>query len=265
MRPMKIPGRTLAVAAAAVLLALPVLAEDVVIVFKTGGPDGAGTATQYFSSERMRSNEGRQDMIFEYASGKIVNIDHEKKEYSEITLAEIEEAMKAMSAQMEQAQAQLESMPAAMRERMAKMMGGMGGEVAVTKGGSREIAGYSTQEYIVTMGEGTRMTFWNTTDLAMPVSLAELRKLASFTGPMATIARNPMFKGFGQLAEKMKELEGVTLASETSVRMMGRGFESSREATEVRTGPIPASELDVAAIAKGYKKVESPLAQIGKR
>jgi hypothetical protein len=262
---MNIPGRILTVAASAVLLAVPVLGEDVVIVFKTDGPQGAGTATQYFSSERMRSHQGQQDVIFEYASGKIVNIDHEKKEYSEITLAEIEEAMKAMSAQMEQARAQMESMPAAMRERMAKMMGGMGGEVTMTRGGSRDIAGYPTQEYILTMGEGTRMSFWNTTDLTMPVPIAELRKLASFTGPMATIARNPMFKGFGQLAEKMKELEGVTLADETSVRMMGRGFESSREATEVRTGPIPASELDVAAIARGYKKVESPLAQIGKR
>jgi hypothetical protein len=262
---MNIPGRILTVAASAVLLAVPVLGEDVVIVFKTDGPQGAGTATQYFSSERMRSHQGQQDVIFEYASGKIVNIDHEKKEYSEITLAEIEEAMKAMSAQMEQARAQMESMPAAMRERMAKMMGGMGGEVTMTRGGSRDIAGYPTQEYILTMGEGTRMSFWNTTDLTMPVPIAELRKLASFTGPMATIARNPMFKGFGQLAEKMKELEGVTLADETSVRMMGRGFESSREATEVRTGPIPASEFDVAAIARGYKKVESPLAQIGKR
>lgn len=262
---MKIPGWTLAVAVAAVLSAALVSAEDVVIVFKTDGPEGAGTSTQYFSSERMRSSEGRQDMIFEYASGRIVNIDHEKKEYSEITLAEIEEAMEAMNAQMEQAMAQMESMPAAMRERMAKMMGGMAGDVTVTTGGTREIAGYATQEYIVTMGEATRMTFWNTSDLAMPVPVADLRKLAAFTGPMATIARNPMFKGFGQLAEKLKELEGVTLADETSVRMMGRGFESAREATEVRTGPIPASELDVAAIASGYKKVESPLAQIGKR
>jgi hypothetical protein len=261
---MKTPGRTLSVAAA-VLIAAPVLAEDVVIVFKTDGPGGAGTSAQYYSSERMRSSDGERDTIFEYASGKIVNIDHTKKEYSEITLAEIEESMKAMSAQMEQARAQMESMPAAMRERMAKMMGGMGGEVTVTKGGTREVAGYSTQEYVLTMGEGTRLTFWNTSDLAMPIPAADLRKLASFTGPMATMANNPMFKGFGQLAEKMKELEGITLADTTSVSMMGRGFESSREATEVRTGPIPASDFDVATIATGYKKVKSPLAELGKR
>jgi hypothetical protein len=159
----------------------------------------------------------------------------------------------------------MESMPAAMRERMEKMMGGPAGEVTVTKGGAREIAGYPTQEYVVTMGEGSRMTFWNTSDLTMPIPAADLRELASFTGPMAMMANNPMVKGFGQLAEKMKELEGITLADKTSVSMMGRGFESSREATEVRTGPIPASDLDVATIATGYKKVKSPLAELGKR
>ena len=74
-----------------------------------------------------------------------------------------------------------------------------------------------------------------------------------------------LYGGFGQLPEKMKEIEGLTLADRTSIRMMGRGSESSREATEVRTGPIPASSFDVAAIAKGYKKVDSPLAELGKR
>jgi hypothetical protein len=81
---------------------------------------------------------------------------------------------------------------------------------------------------------------------------------------MAAMASNPMFKGFGQLAEKMSEIEGLTLASATSAKIMGRASESSREATEVRTGPIPASEFDVAAIAPGYKKVDSPLKKLGK-
>ncbi len=258
-------GRTLSVAATAALIAAPALAEDVVVVFKTEGPGGPGISTQYYSRERMRTADGQRDTIFEYASGTITNIDHKKKEYSQITLAEVEEAMEAMSARMEQAKAQMEAMPAAMREQMAKMMGGMGGEVTVTKGGTRDVAGYATQEYTMTMGEGMTMSLWNTSDLQLPVPAADLRKLASFTGPMAMMANNPMFKGFGQLAEKMREIEGFTLADQTSMRMMGRGSDSSREATEVRTGPIPVSDFDVAAIAKGYKKVESPLAELGKR
>jgi hypothetical protein len=261
---MKSPGRTLFLAAAAVLIALPVFAEDVVVVFKTEGPGGPGTSTQYYSKEWMRTTDGQQDTLFEYPTGTITNIDHKKKEYSQITLAEIEDAMAAMNAEMEQAKAQMEAMPAGMRERMAKMLG-VGGEVTVTKGGTRDVAGYETQEYKVTMGEGMTMSLWNTTALQLPVPAADLRKLASFTGPMAAMANNPMFKGFGQLAEKMKEIEGLTLAEQTSVRVMGRGSDSSREATEVRTGPIPASNFDVAALANGYKKVDSPLAELGKR
>ena len=262
---MKNLGRTLSAAALTAVIAAPILAEDLTVTFKTTGSGGEGTSSQYYSSERMRSHDGNQDTIFEYASGTFTNIDHGKKEYSEITLAEIEEAMKAASAQMEQAKAQMESMPAAIRERMEKMMGGMTGEVTVTKGGTREVAGYPTQEYIVTMGESVKMSSWNTTDLALPIPEVNLKKLAAFTGPMAAVAQNPMFKGFGEIAEKMQEMEGFTLASESSIEMMGRAHESTREATAVKAGPIPASEFDVASLAPGYKKVDSPLSEIGKR
>ena len=262
---MKSLGRILPALVVSATLAAPLLAEDVVVVFKTTGGGGDGTSTQYFSSEQMRSTDKDSDTLFEYASGTITNIDHKKKQWSQITLDEIQEAMKAASAQMEQMRAQMEAMPAAMRERMEKMMGGVAGDVTVTRGGTREVAGYATQEYTVTMGETMTMHLWNTSDLELPVPAAELRKMVAFTGPMAAMAANPMFKGFGQLAEKMSEIEGITLASTTSAKFMGRGSESSREATEVRTGPIPASEFDVAAIAPGYKKVDSPLKQLGKR
>jgi len=262
---MKILGRIVRTAVGVAVFAAPVLAEDVVVVFKTDGSGGAGTSTQYYSKEWMRTNEGQKDTLFEYGTGTITNIDHQKKEYSQITLAEIEEAMEAMNAQMEQVRAQMEAMPAAMRERMAKMMGGMGGEVTLTKGETRQVAGYATDEYTVTMGEGMTMRLWNTTEIALPVSPAELKKLAAFTGPMAALANNPMFKGFAQLAEKMKEIEGLTLAEETSMNMMGRGSQSSREAKEVQMGPISPSEFDVATLAKGYKKVKSPLGELGKR
>ena len=262
---MKNPGRTLSAAALAAVIAAPVLAEDLTVTFKTTGTGGDGTSTQYYSAERMRSREGNQDTVFEYASGTFTNIDHGKKEYSVITMEEIEEAMKAVQAQMEQARAQMASVPAAMREQMEKMMGGMTGEVTVTRGGTREVAGYGTQEYIVTMGEGVKMSYWNTTDLALPIPEVNLKRLAAFTGPMAAVAQNPMFKGFGDIAEKMKEMEGFTLASTSTISMMGQTHNSSQEATAVKTGPIPASELDLATLAPGYKKVDSPLKEMGKR
>ena len=258
-------GRMLSAVAASAVLVAPALAEDVVVVFKTTGQGGEGTSTQYFSSERMRSSDGEHDTIMEYASGKIVSVDHKKKQWSETSLAEIQETMKKANAQMAQMQAQMEAMPAPIRERMEKMMGGMGGEVTVTRGETREVAGYATQEYAVAMGETLKMRLWNTTAVTLPVPAVELRKLSALTGPMAMMANNPMFKGFAQLAEKMQEIEGLTLADSTSMTMMGKGSESTREATEVRTGPIPAADFDLEAIAPGYKKVDSPLTKMGKK
>jgi hypothetical protein len=262
---MRLPARSLSALAVASLMAFPALAEDLTVVYKTTGPDGEGTSTQYFSAERMRSKEKDHDTVFEYSTGTIWSIDHQKKQYSQMTLAEMEQAMEAAAAEMKKMQAQMESMPDAVKKQMEKMMGGLAGEVTVTKGGTKEVAGYPTQEYKVTMGDAFDMSLWNTTKLSLPVPEMDLRKLASFTGPMAALSQNPMFKGFGQLAEKMKEIEGFTLASSTSFKMMGRGIDSSREAVEVKTGPIPAGELDVATIAPGYKKVDSPMLKMGKR
>ena len=137
--------RTLAVACAAALLAVPALAEDLTIVFKTTGEGGGGTSTSYYSSEKMRTGDAQNETIVEYATGRITAIDHKKKEYSEITLAEMEAAMKAMAAKMEEANAQMKqqmaAMPPAMREKMEQMMGGIASSVTVTTGGTREVAG----------------------------------------------------------------------------------------------------------------------------
>jgi len=251
------------VGAGMLLLALPSSAEDLTIAFKTTGPGGEGTSTQYYSSERMRTSDGRTDMIFEYATGKMISVDHQKKQYSEMTLAEMEAAMKGASAQMEKMGAEMENMPAAMRERMQKMMGG-GGEVTLTRGGQREIAGYATQEYVIKAGDSEIHT-WTTTGLHPPVSLENLRRISSLAGPMAAMASNPMLKGMSEMAEKMREVEGFPLASSNRISVMGRAVESSQEATRIDAGAIPPETFDLGAIAPGYKKVDSPLAKAGKR
>jgi hypothetical protein len=211
----------------------------------------------------MRTSDGKSDMIFEYATGKMISVDHEKKQFSEMTIAEMEAAMKGASAQMQEMSAEMARMPAAVREKMQKMMGG-GGEVTLSKGGQREIAGYATQEYVITSG-GSTIHSWTTTGLQPPVSLENLRRLSSFAGPMAAMASNPMFKGMSEMAEKMKQVEGFPLASSSSISVMGRAVESGQEATRVEKGAIPASTFDLESIAPGYRKVESPLARMGKR
>ncbi len=57
--------------------------------------------------------------------------------------------MEKQSAQMKQ---QMEAMPPAVREKMEQMLGGMADSVTVTKGGTRKVAGYDCQEYMIAMG-----------------------------------------------------------------------------------------------------------------
>ena len=142
---MRMKLRSLTFTLGAVLVAGPVVAQDLTLVFKETGSRGGDTSSQYFTKERMRHNQGDHDTIMEYATGKITNIDHKKKEYFETSLLDMEAQMKAASAEMEKASAQMkqqmENMPPAVREKMEQMMGGAAAAVTVTKGGSRKVAG----------------------------------------------------------------------------------------------------------------------------
>ena len=262
------PRLSLAAACAAALLAAPALAEDLTLVFKTTGQGSSGTSTQYYSSEKMRTTDGDSDTIIEYAPGRIVSIDHKKKEYSEITLAEMEAAMKEAAAKMEQANAQMQqqmaNMPPEMRQKMEQVMGGIASSVTVTKGGTRQVAGYSCQDYTMAMGQMMTTKVCATTALQAPAPNVDYKKFASFAGAGAAMASNPMFKGMGKMVDEMKKIEGLTISESTSVKVMGRSTDSSKEATEIKKGPIPASAFDVAGLTKGYKKVAHPVTKMGK-
>ena len=233
------------------LTALPVAAEDLTIVFK----DGKGALqTQYFTANKMRHNMGDRDSIMDFATGTITSIDNKRKEYSQVTLDQMEAAMKQAAAQMEQAMA---GVPPEMRAKMEQMMGGATGVITVTKGGTKKVAGYDTQQYTITMGESMKSDLWNTTALQLPFDPTQFRKMSGFSGPMAG---GPMMKSAGKLAEKMKEVQGFTLAENTSVKVMGHGTDTSKEAVEVKKGPIPAATF---AVPAGYKKVDSPMLKMG--
>jgi Domain of unknown function (DUF4412) len=258
--------RTFLIAACAVSLAAastPVAsAEDLTLVFKSTNKDGTSTATSYYSTEKMRSGDAEHETIVEYAAGKITSIDHKKKEYSEITLAEMDAAMKQAQAKMDQMAEQMKNMPPAVREKMEAMMGGAAGSVTVTKGGARQVAGYSCQDYTIAMGTTMITKLCATTALAFPIPKVDSDRFASFATSAGMMAQNPMFKGLSKVADEMKKVEGVTIAESTSLKMMGRNIDSSKEATEIKKGPIPASAFDLATIAKGYKKVPNPITQM---
>ncbi len=250
---MRVSKLSLAILGAGLVLAALTVAaaEDLTVVFK----DGKGAVqTQYFTSNKMRHNMGDRDSIMDFTTGTITSIDNKKKEYSQVTLEQMEAAMKQASAQMEQSMARV---PPEMREKMEQMMGGATGAITVTKGGTKKVAGYDTQQYTITMGENMKSERWNTTALQVPFDPAQFHKMSGFSGPMAG---GPMMKNAAKLAEKMKEIQGFTLAETTSFKVMGHGTDTSKEAVEVKKGPIPAEAF---AIPAGYKKVDSPMLKMG--
>lgn len=257
---MRLPTLSFALPLAAGLLAAPAFAQDLTLVFKEA--EGGAPSSRYFTKEKMRMSSPESDTIVEYASGKITTIDHKKKEYSEFTLAEAEARMKDAMAEMEKQSAQMkqqmESMPPAVREKMEKMMGGMADSVTVTKGGTRKVAGYDCQEYVIAMGQSMKTTTCNTTALAFPIPEADLRRYTSFT---AGLAGSAMGKGFSKMADKMKEVQGFAIAESSTFSLLGKSKTTSREAIEVKQGPVDPSVFTLPA---GYKKVTSPMLKGGK-
>jgi hypothetical protein len=249
---MSIPRFVFVAAAAAAFVAAPAFAEDLTVVFKTTGAGKVGTSTAYYSADKMRTtSDGAGDMIIEYGPGRIVSIDHKRKEYSETTIAEMDAALARMAAKMQESMAAL---PPAMRQ----MMGDTAASVTVTKGGVRKVAGYDCQEYTLALGTSNTMQVCASAAVAPPAVRADYRKYTSLAG----MASSPMFKSFAKLGEEMRKIQGFVLADVSSMKMMGQSIQTSREATEVKKGPIPASAFDLAAIAPGYKKVPHPLTKM---
>jgi hypothetical protein len=223
-------------------------AEDLTVVFKTTGSNGEQTVTHYYSADRVRFEQGEKATVVHLDSGRIVNISSRRKQYSETTFAELEQAMTSVSAQMEKAMAAL---PEGLRQ---KMLGDAAREVTLTPGDSRTVAGASCQVYTVTLGANARMETCAATGLEMPFDRKHLKNLALVTAP---IARGN--SGINKMVAKMREIEGLSLASSTELNLLGRKIESAAEALEIVKGPIKAATFDT---PPGFQKVESPFAKM---
>lgn len=241
-------------------------AEDLTIVSKaTRDANPPVTATSYIASDHVRMGQGDgQEFMLDFASGNMTIIDGKKKEYSVITPQDLEamkarmqEQMKKAEPQMKQMQEQMKNMPPEMRAKMEKMMGGMAASVSVEKGpGTRTIAGYSCEEWTISIGGMSKTEQCNTTALPFPVQAWDRYK--DFADGMSSMfaSMGPMAKGLGDMQEKFRQMKGIPLATRTTTSVMGKTSVHSTEVTEVRKGPIPASAWQVPA---DYKKVESPM------
>jgi hypothetical protein len=229
----------LSFAALAALAALPAAAEDLTIVSTVKAGDHQATSTQYLTADRARMATADTDMIVEYSTGRIVQINHKSKEYSETSLAE-------MAAAAEKIAAEMDKMPAFARKMMP---GGTVGQITVKKGAAtRKIAGYDCTQYTLSMGEDLVFDLWVTPALEWPAQLVDAQK-ATFA------AMGPAGRRFVAMFDEMKKIKGVSLATGMNYKMMGKQIDNLTEASEVRRGPIPASTF---AIPAGYKQKASP-------
>ncbi len=232
-------SRKVAVLATVALPALGGAAEMTVVSRTTVGTGAPTTATQYIGTDRIRTSDGENDVIVQVGTGALTVINHKKKEYYEV-------AREDMLAGMQKLEAQMSGPGAAMIE---KMMGAKAGEeVAVQKGVTRKVAGYDCTNYTFTLGDNMKYETCMTQGLQLPAAYYEaLRSPYAMMGPMG--------KRFGKVFDEMQKVKGFPIAMSSSVNLMGRNMSVSSEATDVRTGAIPATAWQVPA---GYKKKDSP-------
>lgn len=233
--------RALVAVAGLTLAAAGVAAEDLTITSTVSGGKTNTIQTQYLTASMSRTQTGDQDDIVDYNSGRIVSVDHKKKEYYETSFDE-------MAAMFKQIEAQVAQMPAFLQ----KTMGGSVGAVTMTQGAApRRIAGYDCTQYMLAMGKDMTFEVWATPAIAPPV-----RYLDAMKRPYA--AMGPAGRKFVAMFDEMKKIKGFPLAFAMRYKIVGKSMDSLSEATEVKKGPIPASTFSVPA---GYKKKDSSFKQ----
>ena len=230
------PQRVPSLLLVAAFLVGPTFAEDLAIVSNVTVGDQTTTATQFISAGKVRSASGNAETIVDYATGRMIHIDNKKHEYFETTLEELR-------AQFEQVDQMLRSNPM-----MEKMLGGVSTVDVQRSGRNREIAGYTCEHYLLTMGRTFTFDLWVTPELEVPAQFHDASKMSyAMMGPVA--AR------FEKVIDAMKEIKGLSLATTVDVSIMGMNIKTVSEATEVRKGPLPADAFEPPA---GYKKTKSP-------
>ena len=219
--------------------ALPAAADEYTIVSKvTANRGGGSTQTLYIGDDKLRSNDGENDTIIDYATGTITFVEHKKKRYWQTTGEE-------MRAQFAELSAMLEQNPV-----LAKMFG-QAAEAEVEKLGSRTVAGHECDDYRVTVGEAYSFDVCAARALQPDVDVHAARRVfAANMGPMA----GKMSKLFDELAK----IKGLALASTMKINVMGANIAVTTEATEVKVGGLGD---DVFALPAGYKAAKSPFAQ----
>jgi hypothetical protein len=207
-------------------------------------------STSYYRPHMFRQGSENSMIIFRIDKEVMYQVNNLKKEYSEMTFAELEAYTKKSSAkldgQMAEMKKQLEKMPPEQRKAMEKMMGTQAltgtsqGTIEVLKTGEKKtISGYECMKYALQEDGKETGSVWTTT--AVPDFKSMQKDFKDFSQRMA--AQMPA-KG-GQLAAAMAKIDGFPI--ETTIA----GITST--VTKIEKKSVAVSEFEVPA---GYNKVE---------
>jgi hypothetical protein len=224
-----------AIGLAAPLVLLPAQAQDLTVVSRVTFGNSESSSTHYITSERSRTTDGQNDSIIHYPTGKMVVVDHKKKEYFETSLEE-------MSAYLDRVTRNLKGSG-------VEKMFALDEQAKVEKlPGKRTFAGYDCEHFSISFGDALEIDLWAAPSLKAPPRYYDGRKLAY-------AAMGPMGKLFENAFEEMKKIKGFPLSTAFILRTPMSRTETVSEATEVRKGSIPASVFELPA---GYRRKESP-------
>ncbi len=256
-------GFLAAVVMAAGPAAAAAVAQDLTIISKVTHDGGAPeTRVGYMTRDHIRSVQGDgKEFILDSATGQMTVLDGTKKTYYLITRKDLDEMAAAMkermnSPEMKKAQEAMERMSAEDRKKMEDVMGGMFAFNARKTGTRRKIAGYSCEDWILTMGQISTTEECLTSELQFPPQAWEMYR--SFADSMKTMmaAFGPMAKNIAKMQEQFKQMRGYPLANRTTMDVMGHRSVTATEVVEIRRTPIPASAWEIPA---GYTKVDNPM------
>jgi hypothetical protein len=204
-------------------------------------------STSCYRPHMFKQSSGKSVTIFRLDKEMMYLIDTQKKEYSEMTFAELEaftkKANKELEGKMAEMNEQLKNMPPEQRKAMEQMMGnaGMGGQnvkIDVMKTAERKtISGYACVKYAM-KGDGKEIgSVWTTT--GVPDFSSMQKDMKEFSQRMA--AQMPKA---GEMVAAMKKVEGFPV--QTTIAGM------TTTVTKIEKKVVAASEFEVPA---GYKKV----------
>jgi Domain of unknown function (DUF4412) len=222
------------------------------------GKEQMNTQSYYMPKMFKMIMDNGDATIVRFDKELMISVNDEKKEYSQMTFAELEAKMNEVHSKLDKTvqemQKKMADMPPEQRKIMERMMGkslglgSNGGKLEVKKSGeSRTISGYACTKLAVTQDDKEILVLWTTRDIKEFASMRnDYEQLAT---RMSSLMASNNRLGGGALAqawpEAMKAIDGFPIQQE-----MG-GIKTV--VTKIEKKSTPASEFEPPA---GYKKVE---------